>query len=53
MDNKESHLPFCASALPLVGVAGTVAGIILAFVRIDNAEPIWRTTLQAAGSAWP
>jgi hypothetical protein len=45
---NQSNLPGGAWTPPLVGVVGTVAGILFAFVRIVS-EPAWRTVLQAVG----
>jgi len=33
---------------PLVGLAGTVAGVLFAFVRTGT-EPEWKTALQSVG----
>jgi hypothetical protein len=35
--------------LPLVGLAGTIAAILIGFARIGN-EPQWKTVLVSAGS---
>jgi hypothetical protein len=35
-------------APPLVGVAGTIAGMLIAFARIGT-EPQWKTVLVALG----
>jgi biopolymer transport protein ExbB/TolQ len=48
MHAKESNLPSGTRALPLVGVVGTVAGILFAFGRM-GIEPEWITALQAVG----
>jgi biopolymer transport protein ExbB/TolQ len=48
MHAKESNLPGGTWTPPLVGVVGTVAGILFAFARIGT-EPEWTTALQAVG----
>jgi hypothetical protein len=48
MHAKETNLPGGTWTSPLVGVVGTVAGILFAFVRLDTA-PLWKTALQAVG----
>ena len=45
---KESNLPGSTWTPPLVGVVGTVAGILFAFVRMGT-EPEWKAALQAVG----
>ena len=44
----ESNLPGGTWTPPLVGVVGTVAGILFSFVRIGT-EPEWKAALQAVG----
>jgi hypothetical protein len=48
MHKKEANVPGSTSALPLVGAAGTVAGMLFAYVRIAT-EPIWKTAVQSGG----
>jgi hypothetical protein len=48
MHAKETNLPGGTWTPPLVGVVGTVAGILFAFVRL-GAQPEWKTALQAVG----
>jgi biopolymer transport protein ExbB/TolQ len=45
---KESNVPSGTWIPPLVGVLGTVAGILFAFARIDTGSE-WTTALQAVG----
>ena len=45
---KQWNLPGGTWTPPLVGVVGTAAGILFAFVRIGT-EPEWKTALQAVG----
>ncbi len=48
MHAKETSVPGGTWGLPLAGLAGTVAGMLFAFVRIGT-EPDWETALQGLG----
>ena len=48
MHATASNLPGGTWTPPLVGVIGTVAGMLFAFAQIGT-EPEWTTALQAVG----
>jgi hypothetical protein len=45
MNAKNANVPGGTWGLPLVGLAGTVAGMLFAFSRIGT-EPEWQTAVQ-------
>jgi uncharacterized membrane protein HdeD (DUF308 family) len=48
MHAQEPRLPGGTWGLPLLGLAGTAAGILIAFTRIGT-EPQWETVLLTVG----
>ena len=47
---KEPNLPGGAWGPPLIGVMGTIAGMLFAFARVGT-EPDWKIVLEDIGSA--
>jgi hypothetical protein len=43
--NESNHVPGGTWTRPFVGVVGTVAGILFAFVRLET-EPEWKTAFE-------
>jgi len=48
MHAKDSNLSGATWGLPLIGLVGTVAGMLFAFSRIGT-EPEWKAVLEAVG----
>lgn len=48
MHAKNAHAPGGTWGWPLVGLAGTVAGMLFSFGRIET-ESEWQTALQGVG----